>query len=553
MHLGILVGIIWWLCKTIGFTKPARAAICAIAVGAFLLIVPPRAPTVRAAIICWVFCASILLRRHPSPINTLSLAAIILLLVRPPQLFEAGWQLSFASVLGIVLFTERLETFMREQGLDRFSGRNTSKTGAVGLVAVKLGSLLTRLLAVGLAAWLGSAGILLYHFHALTPLACLWTVLVFPWVSAILVLGFVKMILFFLLPTLSAILGVMVILLSAILIWIVKLIAHLDISQILIGNVSLTPIILYYAVILFAGFALPRAPSIKQAVTVTGILAFVICLGVVKWQRTYRDDLVLTCLDVGHGQAILIQFPGSANVLFDAGSLHRRDIGSRIVVPYLEYAGITKIDAIVISHNDIDHINGIPEIVEHCHVERMYANDAFFDRTDEWGTAKFLSECLNEKELPIEPIPNEPDFDDSAKIRTLWPDKQVDPNQNLSDNDRSLVSLIEYAGVRILLCSDIEEFAQKELLRRYPDVGADVIIVPHHGSANTLVPEFIEKLDARILICSCDRSQYERAQSDVGLPVRTPKESRMYSTAQNGAITVSVDKKGTVTTAVFSK
>ncbi len=104
MHLGILVGIIWWLCKTAGLTKPARAIICIIAIGVFLLIVPPRAPTLRAAVICLVFCLSFFFRRKSNSLNTLSLAAITLLLIRPTNLFEAGWQLSFASVLGLILF-----------------------------------------------------------------------------------------------------------------------------------------------------------------------------------------------------------------------------------------------------------------------------------------------------------------------------------------------------------------------------------------------------------------------------------------------------------------
>ena len=112
LHLGILIGIIWWLCKTAGLMKPARAVVCIIAIVIFLLIVPPRAPTLRAAIICCVFCVSFFFRRHPNPINALSLAAIILLLIRPTQLFEAGWQLSFATVLGILLFAERIEFFI---------------------------------------------------------------------------------------------------------------------------------------------------------------------------------------------------------------------------------------------------------------------------------------------------------------------------------------------------------------------------------------------------------------------------------------------------------
>ncbi|MHC4230426.1 MAG: ComEC/Rec2 family competence protein, partial [Planctomycetota bacterium] len=129
MHLGILFGIIWLAAKTAGLMKRPRAMICAIAVGVFLIIVPPRAPTIRAAIICWAFCASLLLRRRPNPINTLSLAAIILLLMRPTQLFEAGWQLSFGSVVAIILFTKRIEAFLNELLTDQLP---SAKIPAVG-------------------------------------------------------------------------------------------------------------------------------------------------------------------------------------------------------------------------------------------------------------------------------------------------------------------------------------------------------------------------------------------------------------------------------------
>ena len=551
MHLGILVGIIWWLCKTAGFMKPTRAVVCAIVVGVFLLIVPPRAPTIRAAIICWVFCASILFRRHSSPINTLSLAAIILLLIRPTQLFEVGWQLSFASVLGIVLFTQRIEAFMLECGISRFRRDKTLTAGPVRRAAVKLGLLFTRLLAVGLAAWLGSAGILLYHFHTITPLAFLWTALVFPWVGVILILGFLKIILFFLLPTLSAVLGTFVMLLSGALIRIVTLLAHLDISPIHIGCVSPAPVILYYVTLAFIIFGTVRRPLIKRALTLTAALALVMYLGTVKWQRTYRDELVMTCLDVGHGQAILARLPGKANVLLDAGSLHRRDVGTRIIAPYLETVGIDEIDTLIISHNDIDHINGIPEVAEHCKVKQILANDAFFDRTDVWGTATFLQDEVRKKGLEIERIRGQLNMSRRAKMQILWPDPQIDIRETLSDNDRSLVILIAYAGARILLCSDIETFAQKELLRRYPDLNVDVVVVPHHGSARTLVPAFLETLDARILICSCGRSQYERAMRESDPTPGASNKAKLIYTAIEGAIAIRIYKNQRIRTRSF--
>ena len=553
MHLGILFGIIWWLSKTVGFMKPARAVICAAVIAVFLLVVPPRAPTLRAAIICWAFCASIFFRRYSNSVNSLSLAAIVLLLIRPTQLFEAGWQLSFAAVLGILLFANRIHFFIYERITNLFRPRQAFKTKPFIGVVTKIGLYILRLFSMGLAAWLGGAGILLYHFHTITPLTSIWTVLVFPFVGAILTLGFLKMILFFLLPTLSWILGVTAAFLSDALVWIVKLIAHLDISQLLVGRVPLVPIVLYYFIILFFGYAHFRRPIIKRVICALMLSSIIIYLGALKWQRTHRDNLVLTCLDVGHGQAILVQLPGKANILFDAGSLYGNDIGTRIVSPYLDYIGIRNIDAIIISHNDTDHINGIPEIVDNRNVRSVYANNAFFDMKDTWGTAKFLNDCLAKKGLEIKRIETQMNLSSSTKIEILWPNEQNYNNDDLGDNDRSLVSLIQFAGKKILLCSDIEEFAQRELPHLYPDLKADVVVIPHHGSTATLDIEFLKHLEADVLICSRGRDRYETTSRATTPERYAPIDAMSLCTSENGAISVFINTDGTIKTEVFTK
>ena len=551
MHMGILFGIIWWASKTAGLMKPTRAVICAIAVGIFLLVVPPRAPAIRAAVICWVFCASIVFRRHSNPVNTLSLAAIILLLIRPTQLFEAGWQLSFGSVLGLLLFCERLHFFLHE----KMTGLRRPKKGVTAIVSYRMtpqpGPYSLRLFSAGLTAWVGGAGILLYHFYTINPLTAIWTVLVFPLVSAILVLGFLKIILFFLLPPLSGLLGILAALLSSALIWIVELIAQLGISQILIGRISLAAIVFYYCAVAFAAYVHFHRPLTKKLVCTAMFFSLIIYLGAVKWQRTYRDELVMTCLDVGHGQAVLLQLPGRANILFDAGSLHISDIGTRIVAPFLDYQGIGRIDALVLSHSDTDHINGIPEIVAHCRVRSVYANNAFFSKTDRWGTAKFLEECLADQGLQIEPLETKLHLGRSVKVETLWPDKDSPLSNDLTDNNRSLVSLVEFAGVRILLCSDIEKHAQREILRLRPDLKAEIVVIPHHGSLTTLDTAFLERLSAKVLICSCDQTQYERIIGNTGPATGTPNRAKTLYTAENGAITVVVGSDGTIETAAF--
>jgi competence protein ComEC len=274
------------------------------------------------------------------------------------------------------------------------------------------------------------------------------------------------------------------------------------------------------------------------------VLAMVAFLGYTKWQRTHHNRLELTCLDVGHGQAILAKLPGGENVLFDAGSLYKSDIGRRTVTAFLDYSGINGIDAIVISHSDLDHINGIPEIVEHCKVKRVYANDAFLSQTEQQGTARFLKESLSNKGFGIQTLGEDLKLGSGAKVRVLWPSREICANSQLDDNDKSVVSLIEFGGAEVLLCSDIENVAQRELLRLFANLEPEVVVVPHHGSVNTLEADFLDELGADILICSCGRIQYERQQVYKG-------EVKQFYTPKDGAITICIDEDGKIKTNVF--
>ena len=541
MHFGILIGIVWWVCKTAGLAKRSRAAVCTVAIAVFLLVVPAQAPTARSAIIAWVFCASVLLRRHANPFNTLSLAAIVLLLIQPTQLFAVDWQLSFACVLGILLFTESIRHRLDETA-DGLAGElDYRQFWRTARIVRKLAGMVVLPLSVGFGAWLGGAGIMLYCFYTITPLASIWTLLVLPLMGAILTLGFVKIILFFLLPTLSAALGVVVTGLSDVFIRAVKLFAALDFTGVMIGHVPVWLVVLYCAFVPFAFFVHFRRPSVKKAVCAVMAVMLAVFIGGMKWQRTHRGELILTCLDVSHGQAIMVEFPGGGNAMFDAGSLHKSDIGRRIVGPFLDYGGISSIDAVFVSHNDIDHVNGIPEVVEWCKVGRVYANGAFFEDAGQWGAAKFLGDFLSGAGLEIEPVTQGLDVGGRAHVKSVWPSAQLPGAEQLSDNDRSQVFLIEFAGRKILLCSDMEKFAQREIIRQNPDLRADIVVAPHHGSTNTADPDFLKAVEAKILIISCGQTEYQRQHKSY--PEDTMQ--RLFTPA-DGAVTVCISEEGKI-------
>ncbi|MBN1796413.1 MAG: DNA internalization-related competence protein ComEC/Rec2, partial [Sedimentisphaerales bacterium] len=532
MHLGILVGLVWWLCGRFGLLKPARAVVCIIVIILFLLIVPPREPTLRAAIICFVFCASAFFRRYPNPLNSLSLAAIILLLIRPTCLFEAGWQLSFASVLGILLLANSIISFLNVriiEPLSKIIKVSFLRGFILFIVKYNLG-----IFAVGFAAWLGGSGILLYHFYTVNPLTCFWTVLAFPFIALILCLGYLKIVLALFFPTISAILMFLLNDLAGMLIWMVKLISKKCPSEILIGKVPLSYVLFFYAAILITGWLVFSRIKMKKLVMGFLITSVVVSLGFIKGGKVGHSEFVMTVLDVGHGQSIVLQ-GGGKNILFDAGSLHSKNIGQRVIIPFLRYSGISRLDAVVISHQDVDHINGLPEIAQQYPIGKVYASGDFLIN-QKIGMAGFLTKVLNKTGFEINAI-NDEILNKPFEFEILWPAESVCGDESLSDNDKSIVALITFSGKKILICSDIERFAQEEVLRKYKDLKADIVIAPHHGSAGGFESGFIEKLDAEYLICSCGQRRIEKLQNE-------NITSRLFITARDGAVFVKINSTG---------
>jgi competence protein ComEC len=352
-------------------------------------------------------------------------------------------------------------------------------------------------------------------------------------------MGFAKVTLSFFVPTLSGLLGTCVTHLANALILLVKAIARLDLNCILIGRVGIGAVLLYYGLVLFASFARTRHVVLKKWLCVVCGLMLIGYLGAVKWQRTRRDHLILSCLDVGHGQAILVQLPGTMNVLFDAGSLYHDDVGTRIVGPFLDYLGVGRLHAVVVSHHDLDHINGIPEIVDYRQTNRVYVNEASFPQAQRAETAELLVQHLRTRHQSVEPIPQTLSTG-RTQIHVLWPPAEA-ALAELSDNDKALVCLLEFAGRKVLLCSDVERPAQQEISKRHPDLKADVVVVPHHGSLRTLDERSLKGLGASVLVCSCSRTDQQR-----GRVVARVQGAELLVTATDGAVTVCIDKAGVI-------
>jgi competence protein ComEC len=283
-----------------------------------------------------------------------------------------------------------------------------------------------------------------------------------------------------------------------------------------------------------------RRPLSRKIALLVPASAILLWLGVTRYTHFDRDSLTLTCLDVGHGQAMFLRFPGGKTILLDAGSLDRTDIGRRVIAPYLNYCAINKIDAVIISHKDIDHINAISEVVRSSKVGAIYAHNMFVSAHPPTEVS-LLAQSLEENGHRISPLDTRTLTSKAVSLEVIWPTDSALADPSLSENDKSLVLLVTFAGKTILLTSDIERSAQNKILRLLPNLKANILILPHHGSAKTTDPAFVEELNPQLAICSSGPAAYQNHRIIAPLP-----HIAFLCTATDGAVNVTIAKDGRI-------
>jgi len=541
MHVGILAGSLWWLLRITSLTKRPRAVVCIILILLYAMIVPARAPTMRAVFISCFFFASVLFKKQANSLNTLSLSALVLLFIHPYDLFSAGWQLSFLSVLGILLFFPTMKFhFLTRLFYPAIAYFPKSLAGLKGPFRR-----IIELLAVGASIWVTISPILLYYFGQINPFSPLWTVLVLPFVLTILYAGFAKILLSSLFPTIATVFG-----------WILNhaatgfgntviILSKIDFFRVFSYRPGLPLVLTIYFLMLALCLLSPSYWRLKKGVVFLILLCF-LYPGISSHLKIKdRNDLEITCLSVGHGQAIVLSGPENEHFLFDAGSITNRNLANKTILPFLQHQGISSLDTVCLSHGDIDHINAIGDVAAAVKIKNVYANQVLLNSAQKPSIEKEVCQTLTQMGQTIEPFQTYRG-QKGLTIKSIWPDETILSEPSVSENDKSEVLLIEYAGRKILLCGDIERTAQNRLTEHNPDLTVDVLILPHHGSTNSLDVGFIESLKPDIIIASCSKRAVKNAyHPPEGSSIQT------FYTASDGAVTVKINSGNILTTNSF--
>lgn len=263
-------------------------------------------------------------------------------------------------------------------------------------------------------------------------------------------------------------------------------------------------------------------------------------------KRELPHSCVISVLDVGQGDATLIQTEQGKNYLIDGGSTSKQQVGAYQILPYLKYQGVSSLDAIFISHGDEDHMNGILELMKGRQVEiKMIFLGVTQPYEDVYAE---LVQLAGEMEIAVCEIYRGDCLKLDELVLTVYhPEKK----EYADINDASLVFQVEYGAFRMLFTGDISETTEEELLELLEP--ADVLKTAHHGSKTASSGEFLNRLKVRFATISCGvENRYGHPHKEV--LERMEEAGICYAiTAQQGCIHIYAEKTGKYRVTYFLK
>lgn len=503
LHVGIITSMLYiLLMRTRLFTVEVVESVLLIFLPVYALLAGGAPSVWRASLMIVV---ALLLRKSDLRFNytdIVSIVFIVLVFIDKYIIFDVGFQLSFAVTYSL-LFSSKL---IRQTESNLF-----------------------RVLQISFISQMAILPLQIEYFHYFQPLSIIVNLIVVPYFSF-----FVIPLMFFFFLTLSVpnfITYPLEKLFRFIHDHLLHVLFYIDehiMYPYIIGELSLIEMLLYYVVFI----AMMRTLEVRRirrsfsyGILLVGVIVFFAI-------RPYLSPVgVVTMLDIGQGDAIVIELPYRRGVFFvDAGatvSFEQQKPSARIfqqiIRPYLYGRGIHKIDAIFLSHEHLDHIGSVSYILEQFTVDEIIV-PPYFDQTFIHGWQE-ESVTITEAAIP------------SSIIRKKHPFYVLSPTKDFqSANDNSLVIWTEFGNKSWLFTGDMEESAERVLLDLFPHIAFDVLKVAHHGSNTSTDREIVELGNPDVALISVgENNRYGHPAKDV-LDILNEENVHIFRTDEVGAI-----------------
>lgn len=433
----------------------------------YMFLVAHQPSVLRAGTMIALYLSAILLNRQRSILYVILFSASVILFFKPMEIFSVSFQLSYLSVLILAIVYRPLKAFfLKHPRLARLP-----KPVFYLLQLVALSWILNLLLSPLLLLVFGEVPLSGFFNN-------LWAVPYFQFV--VIPFGLVSLLSALTFPT-----------------WVV--IALWDSSIGLFYSVLTgldawpwpalkgfsphgLPVLLFYLTVLL-GFLVR-----KRFVFVGGFVLVAVLLCGIYYQNHLSYDLRITQLDVGQGDATLVQ-TRKKNILIDTGGHRFFDVGERVVLPYLRHIWVRRLDLVVITHSDYDHYGALSALLENVNIGAVWVSDF-----REGGPAyERLLEDITDRGIPLRTVatPIREVLGPDTILEVLAPTS--DFNRFDSDNDHSIVLKISHRDFSALFTGDISWKAEAILTSLYGDrLRADLLKVAHHGSRTSTTEPFLD-------------------------------------------------------------
>ena len=517
----LLYTALYWILnrsERLVFRYPLRkwAALCCLPVLlGYGLLAGLSAPVFRAVIMSCIVIVAVCTDRPKSSSTLLACAALILLIVDPLALLTASFQLSFVATMAILFIFPVLKKLLLP---DSTTSPPTIKQGVANWLIAGL--------LVSIVATLATAPITLFAFNRFSPVGILANLIIEPLICLwSLPAGFLAIPFIFLQPEIST--------------WLFR-----------IGAVGLSAAVqgtTFFSGLPFSTLWLPSPPLWLMIGFYTGLLGctlwgkltriwlwpttivMAVCLLLMLYPLAFRqrnpvDSLQLTFLDVGQGSATLALFPSGLTVLIDGGgsSATTSSVGERVIAPYLWHKGITRLDAVVITHPDADHYNGLGFILKRFSPKQLWVRDR---HGHDEGFRQLIHLAEEQRIEVVTPqagmrLGNKDSPDFLECIAHIASDSPAPgPRESRTRANTGIIIKACSQQYCALFPGDIGRTEEHSLLNRAYDLKADILLAPHHGSITSNSPEFLAAVSPALMMVAAGRSgqghfPHDRLQDD---------------------------------------
>ena len=467
-----------------------------------------RPPVLRALLMCSVLLIG---GSGAQRGRLLCLVAVVLLLWKPLWLLDVGFQLSFAAAAGLVWLLPACK---------RLLGRRLPEPVSTGL-------------AVTLAAQLAALPVEAYSFHQLSLISLVSNLLLVPLLELATQLALIGLFVPFgayLVQLAAAILEQVLVQAG----WL----AALPYSTLVLGELPTWCWLLYYAgLALLADFSWLQLFSNKERYA-TIFCCLGIVLGISCWQQLRTLPLTVYFLDVGQGDCSVVVTPEQRVVVIDTGGLRSLDTGSRAVAPFLRSLGYSKIDVLLLSHYDFDHVGGAPALLGQLRVKQLLLPKEEVKEESRGLQQKILQQAAKNGVQSVEVAHSGAVYKlDAATLLEVL----ATPAMPTSGNEASTLAAVRTEQGSVLFTGDMGVERESELT----ELGSYMVLkAGHHGSRHSTSSEFLARVRPQLTVLSCGRgNRYGHPHAETLERVRAAR-SAVARTDEQGCVKVVFDEKG---------